>query len=108
MVLVIEPDSLPNLASNLEAFPACGDSATQAAYKGAVSYAVGALKGKKGRLFGVLNLELNRSCRLSARPSVAFLHAHLRHLRLSHQRLPRCPHPAPLALSRPACPCCCC
>lgn len=42
VVLVIEPDSLPNLATNL-GIPACGDAATQAAYKGAIPIAVNAL-----------------------------------------------------------------
>mmetsp|Transcript_68157 Transcript_68157/g.192569 ORF Transcript_68157/g.192569 Transcript_68157/m.192569 type:complete len:539 (-) Transcript_68157:230-1846(-) len=39
VVLVIEPDSLPNLSTN-QADPRCGSSATMAAYRGGVSYAV--------------------------------------------------------------------
>lgn len=39
MVLVIEPDSLPNLASNM-ADPHCGNSATVAAYSQGIPYAV--------------------------------------------------------------------
>jgi cellulose 1,4-beta-cellobiosidase len=39
VVLVIEPDSLPNLATN-EADPRCGNPATQAAYKQGVKYSV--------------------------------------------------------------------
>jgi len=39
VVLVIEPDSLPNLATNL-ADPHCGNSATQAAYTTGITYAV--------------------------------------------------------------------
>ena len=39
IALIIEPDSLPNLATNL-ADPHCGNSATQAAYKSGVVYAV--------------------------------------------------------------------
>ena len=42
IVLVIEPDSLPNLASNL-ADPHCGNTATQAAYLQGVTYAVTAI-----------------------------------------------------------------
>ena len=37
--VVIEPDSLPNLATNLEN-PRCGNLATQAAYKRGIAYAV--------------------------------------------------------------------
>ena len=43
IVLVIEPDSLPNLSTN-QGDPRCGNSATKSAYKGGVSYAVKALK----------------------------------------------------------------
>lgn len=39
IVLIIEPDSLPNLASNL-GDPRCGAKATQTAYKECISYAV--------------------------------------------------------------------
>jgi cellulose 1,4-beta-cellobiosidase len=39
VALVIEPDSLPNLVTNT-AMPACGNAATQAAYKAGVVYAV--------------------------------------------------------------------
>jgi cellulose 1,4-beta-cellobiosidase len=39
IILVIEPDSIPNLATN-QADPHCGNSATQAAYKQGVTYAV--------------------------------------------------------------------
>ena len=42
IVLVIEPDSLPNLVTNTDD-PRCGNSATKSAYTGAVSYAVKAL-----------------------------------------------------------------
>ena len=42
VVLVIEPDSLPNLSTNL-ADPRCGNDATKSAYQGGVSYAVKAL-----------------------------------------------------------------
>mmetsp|Transcript_135171 Transcript_135171/g.431554 ORF Transcript_135171/g.431554 Transcript_135171/m.431554 type:complete len:393 (-) Transcript_135171:417-1595(-) len=39
IVLVIEPDSLPNLSTN-HGDPRCGNSATMAAYKGGIQYAV--------------------------------------------------------------------
>lgn len=39
IAVVIEPDSLPNLATNIGA-PSCGNEATQAAYKTGISYAV--------------------------------------------------------------------
>mmetsp|Transcript_111963 Transcript_111963/g.361469 ORF Transcript_111963/g.361469 Transcript_111963/m.361469 type:complete len:806 (-) Transcript_111963:301-2718(-) len=39
IVVVVEPDSLPNLATN-SGHPKCGSTATQAAYKAGVSYAV--------------------------------------------------------------------
>ena len=42
IALVIEPDSLPNLATNL-ADPHCGNSATQAAYNQGVPYAINAI-----------------------------------------------------------------
>ena len=42
VVLVIEPDSLPNLATNLDD-PHCGDTGTQASYRGGISAAVGTL-----------------------------------------------------------------
>ena len=42
VVLVIEPDSLPNLSTN-QADPRCGNVATKSAYQGGVSYAVKAL-----------------------------------------------------------------
>jgi len=42
VVLVIEPDSLPNLSTN-QADPRCGNPETANAYKGGVSYAVKAL-----------------------------------------------------------------
>ena len=42
IVLVIEPDSLPNLSTNLQD-PRCGNAATKSAYKRGVSYAVKAL-----------------------------------------------------------------
>jgi len=39
IVLIIEPDSLPNLATNIND-PHCGNTATSAAYKSGVAYAV--------------------------------------------------------------------
>mmetsp|Transcript_22857 Transcript_22857/g.54385 ORF Transcript_22857/g.54385 Transcript_22857/m.54385 type:complete len:488 (+) Transcript_22857:80-1543(+) len=42
IVLVIEPDSLPNLSTN-QADPRCGNQATKSAYEKGVSYAVAAL-----------------------------------------------------------------
>ena len=42
VVLVIEPDSLPNLSTN-QGDPRCGNSATKSAYEEGVSYAVKAL-----------------------------------------------------------------
>jgi len=39
VVLIIEPDSLPNLATNQDN-PACGNSATETAYKTGIPYAV--------------------------------------------------------------------
>jgi cellulose 1,4-beta-cellobiosidase len=39
IIAVIEPDSLPNLATN-QADPHCGNSATQAAYKTGIPYAI--------------------------------------------------------------------
>merc|ERR1719436_683 len=38
-VVIMEPDSLPNLASNLD-HPHCGNIATQTAYKEGIKYAV--------------------------------------------------------------------
>ena len=43
IVLVVEPDSLPNLATNL-GDPNCGNAATQAAYKTGVAYAINKFK----------------------------------------------------------------
>jgi cellulose 1,4-beta-cellobiosidase len=43
IVLVIEPDSLPNLATNL-GDPNCGNSATQTAYKTGIAYAINKFK----------------------------------------------------------------
>jgi len=45
VVLVVEPDSLPNLASNL-GHPHCGNTATQAAYKQGIKYALTELADK--------------------------------------------------------------
>jgi cellulose 1,4-beta-cellobiosidase len=44
IVLIIEPDSLPNLATN-QADPHCGNSATKAAYEQGIPYAVNKLSG---------------------------------------------------------------
>ena len=46
VALVIEPDTLPNLATNLDpdTYPSCADVATQASYKSAVSAAVNKFK----------------------------------------------------------------
>ena len=43
IVLIIEPDSLPNLATNAGDYN-CGNSATTAAYKTGVAYAVNKFK----------------------------------------------------------------
>lgn len=43
IVLIIEPDSLPNLATNL-GDPHCGNSATQNSYKQGVAYAINKFK----------------------------------------------------------------
>merc|ERR1719291_738449 len=43
IVLVIEPDSLPNLSTN-QADPRCGNVATKTAYKEGVAYAVSSIK----------------------------------------------------------------
>jgi len=45
VVLVVEPDSLPNLASNL-AHPHCGNKATQASYHQGIKYALTELSTK--------------------------------------------------------------
>merc|ERR1712190_46449 len=45
VVVIMEPDSLPNLASNL-AHPHCGNPATQAAYKKGIKYAMDQLTSK--------------------------------------------------------------
>lgn len=45
IVLIVEPDSLPNLASNM-AMHHCGNPATVAAYKQGIAYAVGQLVAK--------------------------------------------------------------
>jgi cellulose 1,4-beta-cellobiosidase len=45
VVVVVEPDSLPNLASNLGQ-PHCGNPATQAAYQEGIKYAIGQLTDK--------------------------------------------------------------
>jgi len=50
IVLIIEPDSLPNLATNL-ADAHCGNSATQAAYLTGVSYAITKLSTLKLTLY---------------------------------------------------------
>jgi cellulase/cellobiase CelA1 len=43
VVLIIEPDSLPNLATN-SGIPGCGNSATTNAYKTGVAYAINKFK----------------------------------------------------------------
>merc|ERR1712190_313879 len=45
VVVIMEPDSLPNLASNL-AHPHCGNTATQASYKQGIKYAMDQLTSK--------------------------------------------------------------
>jgi len=45
IVLIIEPDSLPNLSTN-QADPHCGNSATNAAYSQGIPYAVNTLSSK--------------------------------------------------------------
>jgi cellulose 1,4-beta-cellobiosidase len=46
IVAIIEPDSLPNLATN-RADPRCGNSATETAYKSGIAYAVKTLSSLK-------------------------------------------------------------
>lgn len=43
IVLIVEPDSLPNLATNM-ADPHCGNSATQTAYKEGIAYTINKFK----------------------------------------------------------------
>jgi len=45
IVVIVEPDSLPNLATN-QGNPSCGNSATVAAYTKGISYAVTTIKAK--------------------------------------------------------------
>ena len=45
VVVVIEPDSLPNLATNLDE-PRCGNPATRAAYSNGVAYAINTLASR--------------------------------------------------------------
>jgi cellulose 1,4-beta-cellobiosidase len=45
MAVVVEPDSLPNLATNLD-HPGCGSTATQTAYKKGIKYALDQLTSK--------------------------------------------------------------
>jgi len=45
MAVVVEPDSLPNLATNLD-HPGCGNTATQNAYKKGIKYALDQLTSK--------------------------------------------------------------
>lgn len=50
IVLIIEPDSLPNLATNL-GNPSCGSSATQSAYKAGISYAISKFQSLKVTMY---------------------------------------------------------
>ena len=50
IVLIIEPDSLPNLATNL-GDPHCGNTATQNAYTQGISYAINKLKTLKVTMY---------------------------------------------------------
>jgi cellulose 1,4-beta-cellobiosidase len=45
VVVVIEPDSLPNMATNLDN-PRCGNLATQSAYSAGISYAINTLSAR--------------------------------------------------------------
>jgi len=50
VVVVVEPDSLPNLATNLDN-PKCGNPATQAAYKNGIAYAIQQLQTTHATLY---------------------------------------------------------
>ena len=50
IVLIIEPDSLPNLATNT-GDPNCGNSATQNAYKKGIAYAINKFSGLKVTMY---------------------------------------------------------
>jgi len=50
VVVLVEPDSLPNLATNLEN-PSCGNTATQAAYKTGIAYAIQQLQTTQATLY---------------------------------------------------------
>merc|ERR1711968_214405 len=50
VVVIVEPDSLPNLATNL-AEPRCGNQATQIAYKTGIAYAINQLQTTHATLY---------------------------------------------------------
>jgi len=50
VVVIVEPDSLPNLATNL-GNPKCGNPATQAAYKNGIAYAIKQLQTTHATLY---------------------------------------------------------
>lgn len=49
VVLILEPDSLPNLVTNRGSNPRCGSNATQHAYEDGISLALAALKSAAPR-----------------------------------------------------------
>merc|ERR1712070_1312527 len=49
-VVIVEPDSLPNLATNLDN-PRCGNEATQTAYKTGIAYAIEQLQTTHATLY---------------------------------------------------------
>ena len=50
VVLILEPDSLPNLVTNRGTSPHCGSNATQRAYEGGISLALAALRSAAPRV----------------------------------------------------------
>lgn len=50
VVVVVEPDSLPNLATNLDN-PKCGNTATQMAYKDGIAYAIKQLQTSHAAIY---------------------------------------------------------
>ena len=77
VVVIIEPDSLPNLATNLDD-PRCGNAATQHAYTQGITYAIEALASRAPH--ATLYLDAGHGGWLGSGPHMA--HPHTVHLPL--------------------------
>jgi cellulose 1,4-beta-cellobiosidase len=85
VVLILEPDSLPNLVTNRGSNPRCGSNATQHAYEDGISLALAALKSAAPRV--TIYLDAGHGAwlgweeparRLMARVCELGLHSHIR------------------------------